>query len=113
MTVTDILQALPAQCVAGNAGSAATVTGGYASDLLSNVMGQAGAGCVWVTMQGHKNIVAVASLAGLAAVVIAGDVQPDPETLAKADSENIPLLTTALSAFEVIGRLYALGIQGK
>lgn len=113
MTVNDILQALPAQCAAGAAGRDAAVTGGYASDLLSNVMGQASAGYVWITMQGHKNIVAVASLAGLAAVVITGGVKPDAETLAKADAENIPLLTTELPSFEVIGQLYSLGIKGK
>jgi predicted transcriptional regulator len=112
MTVQDILSALPVECVAGRNAGNATVSSGYASDLLSNVMGQAGAGSVWVTMQGHKNIVAVASLAGLAAVVIAGGAKPDADTAEKAEAENIPLLVTDLPAFEFVGQLYALGVKG-
>lgn len=111
MTVEDILSAIPSVCVAGKSGCSSPVSGGYASDLLSNVMGQAGSGSVWVTMQGHKNIVAVASLAGLAAIVIAGGAKPDADTVAKAESESIPLLITDLSVFEFVGRLYALGVR--
>ncbi|KYZ76805.1 serine kinase [Anaerosporomusa subterranea] len=113
MTVHDILSALPVKCVAGKEASGAIVLGGYASDLLSNVMGQAKAGSVWVTMQGHKNIVAVASLAGLSAIVIAGGSKPDADTLAKAESENIALLITDLPVFEFVGQLYALGVKGR
>ncbi|MDF2499716.1 MAG: hypothetical protein K0Q77_430 [Anaerosporomusa subterranea] len=113
MTVHDILSALPVKCVAGKEASGAIVLGGYASDLLSNVMGQAKAGSVWVTMQGHKNIVAVASLAGLSAIVIAGGSKPDSDTLAKAESENIALLITDLPVFEFVGQLYALGVKGR
>lgn len=112
MIVEDTLSILSATCVAGMAGNGAAVTGGYASDLLSNVMGQAGAGSVWVTMQGHKNIVAVASLAGLSAIVIAGGAKPDTETTAKADTEGVPLLVTEFSVFECVGRLYSLGVKG-
>lgn len=112
MTVDDILKRLPVSCAAGQAATSAEITGGYASDLLSNVMGQARAKNVWVTMQAHKNIVAVASLAGLSAVIIAGGSKPEPETLAKAESEQLPLLLTELSVFEVVGQLYAMGVKG-
>ena len=86
----------------------AEVTGGYASDLLSNVMGQAEPGMVWVTMQGHQNVAAVASLIGLAAVVVAGGAPVEEETLKKADANNINI--TDLPAYVVAGQLYALGI---
>lgn len=112
MTIDELITALPCVCVAGKAGGGSTVSGGYASDLLSNVMGQAREGNVWVTMQGHKNIVAVASLAGLAAIVLAGGVKPDQDTIEKATTEDIPLLLTDLSVFEFVGRLYMLGIKG-
>lgn len=111
LTVGEILSAIPSVCVAGENGCGSAVTGGYASDLLSNVMGQAGSGSVWVTMQGHKNIVAVASLAGLAAIVVAGGARPDADTIEKAESESIPLLVTDLSVFEFVGRLYTLGVR--
>ena len=112
MTVQEIIAALPVTIAAGRQVLFKPVTGGYASDLLSNVMGQAAAGNVWVTMQGHQNVVAVASLAGLAAIVIARGVEPAPETLQKAEQENVVILTTHLSAFEVVGRLYQMGVKG-
>lgn len=112
MTINDLITALPCVCAAGKTGCGSEVTGGYASDLLSNVMGQASEGNVWVTMQGHKNIVAVASLAGLSAIVLAGGVKPDRDALEKATEENIPLLVTDIPVFEFVGRLYALGVKG-
>ncbi len=86
----------------------ADVAGGYAGDLLSNVMGQAQPGMVWVTMQGHQNVAAVASLIGLACVIVAGDGPVAEETLHKADMSDIVIAATKEPAFEVIGKLYAL-----
>ncbi len=88
------------------------LSSGYASDLLSNVMGQAKAEGVWVTMQGHQNVVAVAVLAGLGAVVVAGGTKPDGDAVRKAGQEGLPLFTTELSAFETVGRLYRAGVVG-
>jgi len=86
------------------------VKGAYASDLLSNVMARANEGNIWITLQAHQNIVAVAALLNLAGIVIAGGIEPQEDTLLKAEEEGIPILTTPLSSFEVAGRLYALGI---
>jgi len=113
MTVEEILRQIPLTVVTGNVSLSSDVSGGYASDLLSNVMGQAGAGNIWVTMQGHQNIVAVASLVSLAAVVVAGGIKPDDETIKKAEAEGIILLTTDLPAFEVIGQLYGIGVKNR
>jgi hypothetical protein len=88
------------------------VTGGYASDLLSCVMAKAQTGNVWVTLQAHPNIVAVASLLNLAGIIITEGVEPDEATRAKADEEGVPLLTTALTTFTVVGKLAELGIRG-
>ena len=111
MIVQDIINLLHAQIIAGATKSDNEISGGYASDLLSYVMGQGKSGNVWVTMQGHQNIVAVASLLGLSAVIIAGDVQPEKDTIHKAESEGIPLLKTSLSVYTVAGRLYEMGIK--
>lgn len=112
MIVEEMVNILQAKVAAGTAKIDNEISGGYVSDLLSNVMGQAKAGDVWITMQGHQNIVAVASLLGLSAVIIAGDVKPEKETINKADSEQIPLLTTNLSSFAAAGLLYGMGIRG-
>ena len=88
------------------------VQGGYASDLLSDVMANSQEGDIWVTIQGHPNIVAVATLRDLAGVILANGRQPDMETLQRAEEEGIPILCTSLQTYEVVGRLYRLGIHG-
>ena len=112
MNVQSVLGNLPVTVVAGNDFSQ-TITGGYVSDLLSNVMGQAAAGNVWITMQGHQNIVAVASLVGMSGIIVAGGASVDNETVNRAQAENIPILRTGLSTYAVAGRLYACGIQAE
>lgn len=89
------------------------VSSGYVSDLLSDVMANAKAGDVWVTLQVHQNIVAVASLKEIAGIIIIGGRKPERETIAKAEEESIPILLTDLPAFEVVGWLYQMGISGK
>jgi hypothetical protein len=88
------------------------VTGGYASDLLSDVLAHADEGVLWVTLHIHQNIVAVASHKGLAGIVLVQGRQPEPDTIAKAGEEGIPLLVTELPAFELVGRLYQAGMRG-
>jgi hypothetical protein len=87
------------------------VTGGYASDLLSWVMAKAQAGNVWVTIQAHPNIVAVASLIGLSGIIIAEGVAPEPATCEKAEQEGIPILTTPLTVYVVAGKMFELGVR--
>lgn len=91
----------------------AEVEGGYASDLLSNAMGQAQPGMVWVTMQGHQNVAAVASLIGLSAVIVAGDGPVANDTLHKANLNDVVIVATEESAFDIVGKLYALGVGSK
>ena len=85
---------------------------GYSSDLLSDVMGNAHEEGLWVTLQTHNNIVAVAVLRSLAGIILVNNRQPDEDTLNKANEEGIPILQTSLSTFAVIGKLYELGITG-
>jgi len=112
MTVGDLIRALPLTVVAAEGELSKTVDSGYVSDLLSNVMGFARANSVWVTMQGHQNVVAVASLANLSAIIIAGGASPEADTVKKAEAEGIVLLSTDMPAFEVVGQLHGLGVKG-
>ena len=92
------------------------VSGGYASDLLSDVIANAHTGDIWITLQIHQNIVGVAALNDLSGIILVNGREPEKETLQKAEAENIPILGTKLPAFEIIGKLYGLlnveGIQG-
>lgn len=90
-----------------------TVTGGYVGDLLSDVMANAEGGNIWVTQQIHQNIVAVAVLKELSGIIIVNKRVPEQEVIEKAEVEKMPMLLTNMSAFEVTGRLFSLGIKGK
>jgi predicted transcriptional regulator len=83
------------------------------SDLLSDVMANAKPGDIWVTLQIHQNIIAVATLKELTGIILIGGRQPEKQTLAKAEEEQVPILLSDLPAFEVVGRLYQLGITGR
>ncbi len=85
-------------------------TGGYSSDLLSCVMAGAKKGNLWITLQAHLNIVAVAALNELAAIIITEGAQPDEITIAKADQQGIILLSTPETSFQMNGQLWELGI---
>lgn len=112
MTLREMIEKLELIVVAETGALDETVSGGYVSDLLSHVMGQAKAGQIWITMQGHQNIVAVASLVGLSAVIVAGGVEPEEQTVVKARDQEVVLCKTNLSTYEVVGRLYNLEFQG-
>jgi hypothetical protein len=89
------------------------VKGGYASDLLSCAMRGAQANFLWVTLQSHVNVVAVASLGNLAGVIITEGARPAPETIAQAEKERVILLLTPLDTFSIVGKLTSLGITGE
>lgn len=82
------------------------VKGGYTSDLLSDVMGYAKEGQIWITLQTHKNIMAVASLKDLAAIILVKGFEPEADTLEAANTEGIPILGSSLEAFELSGELF-------
>lgn len=84
------------------------INGVYASDLLSDVMGFAKHGELWVTLQTHKNVAAIAGLKDLSGVIIVGNNKPDKEMLEKCTEDGIPVFTTNLSTYQVCGKLYVI-----
>jgi hypothetical protein len=85
--------------------------GGYASDLLSCVMAGAPHHGIWVTLQSHMNVIAVAQLLELSGVIITESAMPDEATIARANEENINLLLSSENTFTIVGKLWELGIK--
>ena len=108
MTVEEIAHKLNLTVVSGTGGINNEITGGYVSDLLSDVMGHSRQGQVWITLQTHKNVMAIASLKDLAAIIIVKGFQPDDDTVQQSDIEHIPILSTQNQAFETAGLLFNL-----
>ncbi|HPH94800.1 MAG TPA: hypothetical protein PKW33_01795 [Anaerolineaceae bacterium] len=112
MTLQDIIQQLNLTVLTTPVDFASVQPeNGYTSDLLSCVMSGAKSRGIWVTLQAHMNIVAVAALLELAAIIITEDAQPDLATIAKANEEGIILLSTAQSSFFVCGKLWEMGLR--
>lgn len=88
------------------------VTRGYASDLLSDVLAHAPAGGILVTLQVHLNVIAVASHAGLRAVIFSCGRLPGVDIVERAAIEGIALFSSPADTFELVGRLHDLGVTG-
>ncbi|MEI7662199.1 MAG: serine kinase [Bacteroidota bacterium] len=108
MKVSELVQELGLEVLGGREGIGREISGGYTSDLLSDVMGHAVAGNIWVTLQTHKNVMAIASLKDLAAVVLVKGYQPEPDMLGQSEIEGIPVLGTNEEAFGITGKIYKL-----
>lgn len=111
MHLAEVVSALELQVLTGPDRLDREVTGGCVSDLLSYTMAHARQGYLWVTIQVHPNIVGVAELLDLAAVIVAGGQQPEKATLDKAREQGVAILVSAETAFTVAGRLYQLGVR--
>lgn len=108
MKIADIIAGLDLKIISGHSGLSNEITGGYVSDLLSDVMGNAKEGQVWITLQTHQNIIAVGSLKDISAIIIVKGFVPETDTIEKSNIENIPLLSTELDTFNITGRLFEL-----
>jgi predicted transcriptional regulator len=95
---------------AGQKGLNRQIQGGHCGDLLSDVMANAPTGCIWLTVQTHQNIVNVAVLHEMAAVVFTGGRTPDQQTIDRANQEGIPLLLWPDSAYDLAGHAFAAGL---
>ena len=113
MNLTELVEHFGLKVFSGRTELAREVRGGYASDLLSDVIANGQKDHLWVTLQTHPNIVAVAALKEMAAIVLVNGREPAAETAGRADKERIPILGTPLSAFEFVGKAYGLGFQEK
>ncbi|HUK82762.1 MAG TPA: DRTGG domain-containing protein [Verrucomicrobiae bacterium] len=87
------------------------ITGCCISDLLSDVLARAEPGVLWLTVQVHRNVVSVAGMKDIAAVLITSGRKPDSTIIAEADDAGIALLATPLSTFEAAGRLWEAGVR--
>ena len=106
MTVRTLVENMNLTVFCGENNLDNEIHGGYVSDLLSDVMGFAQEGNVWVTLQTHKNVIAIASLKELACVVLVKGNKPDDDMLEQAKEEEIPVLGTTEQTFEVAGQIY-------
>ena len=106
MLVKEVAEKLELKVLAP--GSDQEVLGGYVSDLLSDAIANAEEGCLWITVQRHMNVVAVAQLKKLAGIILSRGIEPEAAVLAKAEQEGVFVFSTAADSFTIAGKLYTL-----
>ena len=113
MKLREIVEALELKSPMAEPDLDRPVSGGYVSDLLSDVIANTQKGDVWITLQVHPNTIAVATLKELAAIIVIGDKAPSEAAILKAEQEGIVIFSTNLSAFDATGRLYEMGLRSQ
>jgi hypothetical protein len=108
MTLKELAERLSLNVLQPQGNFDAAVTGGYTGDLLSDVMGNAKERNIWITCQTHENIIAVARLKNLSAIILVNGRRPQDSALGKARDERVIILGTPESAFTITGALAEL-----
>lgn len=107
MNVAEVAKELNLTCHVEGEGER-EVKSGYVGDLLSWVIGRAGADSAWITIMSNPNVAAVALLADTALIILAENVQPDQGLFEKAKQHDIGLYTASEGAYELAYKLHAL-----
>ncbi len=110
MLVSDVIEELGLTVFSGAENLDKEVTDVVVSDILSDVMAHAKKGTLWVTNQTHENVLAIVFFKSLSGLLLPSGLALEPDAAKKAVEKNLPVLQTSLSAFQVVGKLYALGI---
>lgn len=112
MTIKEILEVTDATLATPEVGLGASVMHCCVCDLLSWVMAKGKENCAWITVQTHMNVIAVASLLDMPAVILPDGIQPEEVTAVRAEAEGIALICSPMNAFEICAALSRGGVAG-
>lgn len=106
MRVNELAERLSLKILAGENGMDREVLTCYSGDLLSWVMGRAEEGSAWLTVMGNVNAIAVATLTDCACIILTEDAPLDEDARIRAESQNMPIFSTELSAYEMAVKIH-------
>ena len=109
MKVSELIALSGAKCLTGEFEDR-EIASGYTCDLLSHVMGKGQADMAWITVQAHMNVIAVAALLDFACVIIPENLPVEPSIVKKAQDEEIIILSSDKTAFELVVLLAGSGV---
>ena len=110
MKVCELMELIGASNLNPEANLEAEITCGYSCDLLSWVLAHGKGGMAWCTVQTHVNVIAVSVLMEMACVILVEGVEPEEASLKKAIDEEMPILATDKTAYEVCVLMGQAGI---
>jgi predicted transcriptional regulator len=106
MTLRELATLLEWDALSEGSGLDVAVLGCYSGDLLSHALASAEPGQIWITIQRHANVVAVAQVAGLAGILLACGSRASDSVIERAREGGVPMLTSPDSAFVLAGRIH-------
>lgn len=110
MNIVTLTERLSLKVLSGSDKLCRNVSSVYCCDMLSRVMAGALKDAALITVQTHMNVVAVASLIEIACIIFPEGLEADKDVLDMSAKEGIPILSSELTAYEISGRLYEMGI---
>ena len=111
LKIEDLVEKLELKVINEGGNEEQIISNVYICDLLSNVMAKGKAQTLWITIQTHQNIVAVASLLNFSAILLPEDLMLDAQALEKAKNEGLTILSSSKTAYALAGELYQLGLK--
>ncbi len=109
MKITDLAKVLDCEVVSGNNSNNDIATENvYIGDLLSLVMSRAEDQAIWITIQTHLNVMAVAELLDFSCIIVVEDLEIEPETIEKSNELQIPILKSKYTAYDIACRINGL-----
>jgi predicted transcriptional regulator len=112
LKLREVKEILDADVIVGDEKLDIEVSTAFGADLMSDVLSFAKAGCLLLTGLTNTQVVRIANVLDMAAIILVRGKKPPAETISMAKSLQIPILTTKYILFETAGRLYAKGIVG-
>lgn len=85
-----------------------TISDCYIGDLLSWVMGRAQEDCIWLTVMGNINSIAVATLADVSCIVLTENAALDEDAKKKAEAMDVTILQTEENSYHLATKFYEL-----
>ena len=110
MKIENIVKLLNAKVVTSGSNFDIDITSAYTCDMLSLVMKNATANMALITIQTNLNVVAVSVLMEVPLIILAEGIRIEDKSLEKANEEDVVIIESELSAYEISGKLYQAGI---
>jgi predicted transcriptional regulator len=110
MYLRELIEIIDGQLLAGDGDPDRQILGGCGADLMSDVLASIEPGAVLLTGLCSTQVVRTAQMADVAAVVIVRGKTPQPDLVALAEAEHVPLISSRYGMFELCGRLHRAGL---
>jgi predicted transcriptional regulator len=112
LKLREVQEILKADVIVGEEKLDMEIKTAFGADLMSDVLAFAKAGSLLLTGLTNTQVIRIANVLDIAAIILVRGKKPSAETIDLAEDLQIPILTTKYILFETAGRLYAKGIVG-